>query len=1070
MEFQTNPYLFWQLSSAIITLILGIYIQSRPIKKRESNTFSVLMFGGAIWSFSNAFQWIVPDLTWQQRWNTITYLGIVIIPTAWFLLAVKFTGYGRDQFEKRECLLWVIPALIYVSILTNPYHHLFFTSFEFQTQAGFVSLQNTYGILFYIHTYYAYILLFFGLVFIGVALFTNPKSYGKQLYGLMIGVLAPFIGNILYLFGSLPDGFPDPTPISFVITGGAFAWSIFGGRLLETVSIAHEEIIQNLANGIVVLDLENRILDINPVAVDILDLPAKDVINQSFLELIKDKPEIQNALRAGLNDNLECKTTLTINENEQEKAYQLKISGIRDQNNGYTGRLLQFRDISRRKQAEANLEIARETTRSILETLQDSYFEADSSGIITYVNQAFLEATRYPNWDDLVGKHFRHVVARMSLRNFFKNFVQIFRTNQAAEPFEFIYRTKDVVELNSEIVASPILKNGEVIGTRGIVRDVSVRVKAEKILREAKEAAEHRAGELTAINRVATIVNRSLDLDEILQSVCVELTKIFPVRNTGIALLKDDQACLEVAAFHAIDPEEESALGLILDLEGNPASQEVIRNKAAVVVPDAKTDSRTKPIQALSVELGSGSFMIVPLVVRGKAIGTIGMPAKDPEHEFTENEVELAETIANQIATAVDNAHLFTQTETALGVAERDLEIGREIQSGFFPAILPEIPGWEIAAHFQAARQVAGDFYDVFQFRHSDLTAFIIADVCDKGVGAALFMVLFRSLLRAFSEAQVDSQNVQGRLKEIVLSTNNFITEFHGQSNMFATMFFGILDPHHGKLFYINAGHEPPILLDKDGQVIQRLMPTGPAVGLFPDMEFNVKDLQMDEGDILIGFTDGATDAKDSQGALFTEEHLLKSIQAPWTSIFSMVFELYTELRNHISGQDQYDDVTLISFRRKLNQDRDFHAICRAATMDKLIELRDFVEAASIRSGLVPDDVFAFKLAAEESLSNIIHYGYPGVEPGYLALAFVCEKEKATLTIWDDGEHFSPDQFDKPDIEVGLEERQIGGLGIHFVKELMDEITYHKDENDNNVFVLEKRLTINHGGKEDHGN
>ena len=101
----------------------------------------------------------------------------------------------------------------------------------------------------------------------------------------------------------------------------------------------------------------------------------------------------------------------------------------------------------------------------------------------------------------------------------------------------------------------------------------------ENLLREAKEAAEHRAGELTAINRVATIVNRSLDLDEILQSVCVELTKIFPVRNTGIALLKDDQTSLEIAAFHAIEPEEESALGLILDLEGNPASQEVIKKK-----------------------------------------------------------------------------------------------------------------------------------------------------------------------------------------------------------------------------------------------------------------------------------------------------------------------------------------------------------------------------------------------------------------------------------------------------------------------------------------------------------
>jgi sigma-B regulation protein RsbU (phosphoserine phosphatase) len=128
--------------------------------------------------------------------------------------------------------------------------------------------------------------------------------------------------------------------------------------------------------------------------------------------------------------------------------------------------------------------------------------------------------------------------------------------------------------------------------------------------------------------------------------------------------------------------------------------------------------------------------MIVPLLARGEAIGTIGMPAKNPEHVFTEDEILLAETIASQIAAAVDNAQLHTKTEQALSIAERDLEIGRQIQSGFFPERLPEIPGWEIATHFHAARQVAGDFYDVFQIRDSKFTAFIIADGIEKIVGS----------------------------------------------------------------------------------------------------------------------------------------------------------------------------------------------------------------------------------------------------------------------------------------------------------------------------------------------
>jgi len=479
------------------------------------------------------------------------------------------------------------------------------------------------------------------------------------------------------------------------------------------------------------------------------------------------------------------------------------------------------------------------------------------------------------------------------------------------------------------------------------------------------------------------------------------------------------------------------------------------------VIQDAQTDPRTKPIHELSRTRGSRSFMIVPLSSRGQVIGTIGMPAKDPAYIFKENEIELAETIAGQIAAAVDNARLYGKTEMALEVAERDLEIGREIQSGFFPDVLPDIPGWEISAHFQAARQVAGDFYDVFQIGDSNFTAFIIADVCDKGVGAALFMVLFRSLLRAFSEAEIDEQDVSTLLQEIVLNTNNFIAEYHGHSNMFATLFYGILDPNRGDLYYINGGHEPPIVMNKDGDVIRRLMPTGPAVGMFPDMKFEVAQIQLDEGDILLGFTDGATDAKNSNGDLFTEERLLGTILSRWTSIFSMVFELYTELRNHIGGQDQYDDITLISFRRKLSKDADYHAICRVAKLDYLGELRDFVEEAAVYSGLDSESVFTFKLVTEEMCANIIQYGFVGQETGFITMAFEKEEGKATLSIWDDGKYFSPDQVDTPDIEANWESRQIGGLGIYLVKELMDNVTYNRDENNNNVLVLEKLLSPN---------
>ena len=126
MEFQSNPYLIWQLIPGIILLGIGLYIQSRPVKKRESNVFSAMMFAGSFWAFANVIQLISPALGWQKAWNNITYLGIMVVPTAWFLLSVKLTGFVRERIEKVEKWFWGIPVLLYLSLLTTAIHRLFF--------------------------------------------------------------------------------------------------------------------------------------------------------------------------------------------------------------------------------------------------------------------------------------------------------------------------------------------------------------------------------------------------------------------------------------------------------------------------------------------------------------------------------------------------------------------------------------------------------------------------------------------------------------------------------------------------------------------------------------------------------------------------------------------------------------------------------------------------------------------------------------------------------------------------------------------------------------------------------
>jgi anti-sigma regulatory factor (Ser/Thr protein kinase) len=237
-------------------------------------------------------------------------------------------------------------------------------------------------------------------------------------------------------------------------------------------------------------------------------------------------------------------------------------------------------------------------------------------------------------------------------------------------------------------------------------------------------------------------------------------------------------------------------------------------------------------------------------------------------------------------------------------------------------------------------------------------------------------------------------------------------------------------------------------------------MPTGPAVGMFTNLDFKVEHVNFNEGDMLVGFTDGTTDAKNASGKPFTEERLLKSIGKPWTSNFSMLHELNTEIQRHIGSQNQFDDITLISVRCNSQCDTSLHhTIDRKAQISMLGELRDFVEAAAIYSNLSSEDVFAFKLAVDELCANIIQYGFEEKKPGTISLSFEKAGDVARLMVRDDGKHFSPEQAQSPDIEAEWDERQIGGLGIYFVKELMDNVTYNKTESGLNQFILEKSIS-----------
>ena len=193
--------------------------------------------------------------------------------------------------------------------------------------------------------------------------------------------------------------------------------------------------------------------------------------------------------------------------------------------------------------------------------------------------------------------------------------------------------------------------------------------------------------------------------------------------------------------------------------------------------------------------------------------------------------------------------------------------------------------------------------------------AFAIGDVCDKGVGAALFMALFRSLLRSHAELHGAGTPAEPAARSIVALTNDFIARTHGRSNMFATIFFGILDPATGALAWVNGGQEPPALRRRDGSV-ERLAPTGPAVGAMPGMEFSAKTAVLAPGDLLLAFTDGASEARSPSGKFYGEDSWWASSKRRPRTSARCSSGSWPESAPTRPATEPGDDLTLLAVRR----------------------------------------------------------------------------------------------------------------------------------------------------------
>ena len=391
------------------------------------------------------------------------------------------------------------------------------------------------------------------------------------------------------------------------------------------------------------------------------------------------------------------------------------------------------------------------------------------------------------------------------------------------------------------------------------------------------------------------------------------------------------------------------------------------------------------------------------------------------------------------------------QSEEQKNRIDGELQVARGIQMSMIPKIFPEYPECADVDMFACvipAKEVGGDLYD-FYIREEKLF-FCIGDVSGKGVPASLVMAVTRSLFRTVSAHEKSPQRI--------VSTINASMSDMNETNMFVTLFCGVLDLKNGHLRYCNAGHNAPVLVQKDGN---RELPVEPnlPLGVLFEMSFTEQECDLSCGTGLFLYTDGLNEAENADHQLFGEERMMAALKSGLESR-QQIAAMTDAVHAFVAGAEQSDDLTMLYIRfmnSQITEETERHLILHN-DIQQIPQLAEFVESVADIAKLDVGMTMSLNLALEEAVTNVIMYAYPPGSDGLVDVEAVIREKELRFILSDSGVAFDPTAAPEADITLDVSERPIGGLGIFLVRNIMDEVTYTRSDDGKNILTMIKKL------------
>jgi sigma-B regulation protein RsbU (phosphoserine phosphatase) len=595
--------------------------------------------------------------------------------------------------------------------------------------------------------------------------------------------------------------------------------------------------------------------------------------------------------------------------------------------------------------------------------------------------------------------------------------------------------TMPPISSSTVIPVKDILKKPSPTGT-GIVRDQEQLQQEQKIIAVLGEASQ------------ALIYH--MDLDKLLDRVMDLITQNIPM-DRGVIMLKEGKP-------EALVPRLVRVQSAPLKSQSITVSQSILRTvlekNSSILIADIQSDKRLSEQKSV-VAAQLRSAMCVPLWNNQEIIGAIYADRIAMLEQFSIEDLRLMTVLANLAALKIENVRLFEESQERARM-EQELVMAQQIQSNFLPKQDPIFQPYDISGNARACHHVGGDYFDFIPISPSEL-GIVIADVCGHGVGAALLMASMRSSLHALMPAIKDPAFLAAKLSDMVHSPSD--------SHTYISFFLCVLDREKGEVKYVNAGHNPPLLLNPAGE-IRWLESTGYCLGMFPSINFGTRTIGIEPGELLCLYTDGIVESRNSRKEEFGEERLAQQLREcaglPAREILKKICE---GVSTFTACEELSDDMTLIVIKR-LRGDQskgmnnslspEWKELKVEANLGEVERVRAFLREELNVRGVTEEEALKLELALHEIFVNVTLHAYPG-GGGDMAIRTWSEAGTFYVEIRDKGVQFNPDEIPPVDLEKKIQLKTPGGLGIFIFKTLTDGYSYKRD-GDENVLTFFKHL------------